>query len=186
MISTESGALPYDPLKHDSQYNHLYFCRLMELRPFISAQITERSGIPSAIKDIVVGTQAYSIGVLFVDFPSRPSILSEVSGQKPDPDWKKRYHLYLEDHSARIQVSLSLNQMIPVSSGLVIGLKGSLNSDSVFEPTEYFLPGVPRIQAKCQDRPESIAIINDIPSCPQKINLLKMTLLSPAILNSVS
>lgn len=187
MLSSNGLGLPFDPLKHDMQYNHLYFCRLVELAPFISAQICNRHGCKvTAIKDISNETgSVYIIGVLLVEYPSRPNILTDLSGMKQDSNWKNQYTLYLEDQSACIEVKGSLSKMIPCSTGIVIGLRGTLSPESTFVPDECILPGVSKIHTMRTDSSGSIAIISNIPSCQHKLDLLKMALLSPKIIQSV-
>jgi hypothetical protein len=180
-------SLPFDPSSHDRQYNHMYFCRLIELAPFVNAEISKRSSSPISIKDLKkTSTDVYIVGVLFIDFPSRPTILTEVSCQKIDHSWREKYSIYIEDQSARISVSNNLLDILPACTGIVIGLKGRMNDTGSFESADFVLPGAPKLKQQQVKESRSIGIIEKIPSCPQKRDFLKTMLVDDKLISSVN
>ena len=181
---------PYDSGNHGKQFNHMYFCRLKELQPFLKEKIQSKSSIPiqtvSSCGTVHEGAEVAVTGVIFIDFPNRPNIIDEVTGRSTSNSWKQTFSIYLEDESGKILLDYKDSHSIPITTGLVVGILGRLKSDSVLEVFELILPGLPRLQNNLSSRNnEVVAVICGLPSDLRRLEILKSLLTSPGLTSEV-
>lgn len=183
LLDFDGISIAYEPSKHDRQFNHLYYCRLLELYPFIKKEINQKYGLnPVSAKQASTytsGTQFAIIGVVHVDFPSRPNILTEITNQKLIPNWKESFTIYLEDETAKLKVDNCLHNSLPIVTGLVIGLLGRLDASGTLIPDDALFPGVcPLRQSMRNLEAGRIICISDLPRSRIQFDFLKAAMSS--------
>lgn len=186
----ENVSLCYDPLMHDRQFNHVYYCRLLELRPYIKKEIESKYGIESISTKLVSIHEARCkfaiIGVILVDSPSRPNILTDLINQKVDANWKENSTIFLEDETGKLKVNASLRDKIPIVTGLVLGIFGHSNEDGTVNPEDVIFPGTcPPRRIERGLEVKHIICICDLPRSHKHLDLLKAAISSELIRRTV-
>ncbi len=186
----ENVSLGYDPLMHDRQFNHVYYCRLLELRPFIKKEIDAKYGVETITAKLVSTREARCkiavIGVILVDSPSKPNILTDLSNQKIDSNWKENVTIFLEDETGKLKINASLIDQIPVVTGLVVGIFGHSNEDGSVDPEDVIFPGTyPPRPIERGFEGKHIICICDLPRSRKHMDLLKAVISSELIRNTV-
>ncbi|KAG0349292.1 hypothetical protein BG004_008030 [Podila humilis] len=137
------------------QYAHLYFMRLMLMRPIVLQQAHDKWGSldPKAIHidkvlDVQPGDISYLVGTVYLDMKLKPNILNDITKDHwiaAQPD-KPKYtddddSVYLEDESGRVKlVGPKISSDLFVT-GVVMGVLGSEDSNGDFKVVDVCYAG---------------------------------------------
>ncbi|KAF9368649.1 hypothetical protein CPB97_004403 [Podila verticillata] len=129
------------------QYAHLYFMRLMLMRPLVLQQAMEKWGSlePRAkhvdkVLDVQQGEISYLVGTVYMDMKLKPNILNDITKDHwiaAQPDRPKYTDdddsVYLEDESGRVKLVGSKISSDFFVTGVVMGALGSEDANGDFK-----------------------------------------------------
>lgn len=169
-----------DTVDFTKQYSNLYHARLSILRPLILQKVDQASankgilpchGLVARIADLELQRASLIVGTVFIDDPSKPSILAEFT----DAVQSKRQDVqaYLEDESGRIKLKSDLPGDY-LLNGTVVAIFGmeSDNSFLVQKITHLGFPPQPsRLSSLQLDSSISLLFLSDVDVLDHRWNL---------------
>ncbi|KAF9355976.1 hypothetical protein BGX26_005869 [Mortierella sp. AD094] len=129
------------------QYAHLYFMRLMLMRPKVLKQAELKWGslnpVPKQVEkvlDVQQGEISYIVGTVYMDMKLKPNILNDITKDHwiaAQPDRPKYIDdddsVYLEDESGRVKLTGSKITSDVFVTGVVMGVLGSEDVNGDFK-----------------------------------------------------
>ncbi|KAF9201988.1 hypothetical protein BGZ49_007825 [Haplosporangium sp. Z 27] len=178
------------------QYAHLYFMRLMLMRPLVFKQASQKWGsLDSAPKhvekvlDVQQGEISYIIGTVYMDMKLKPNILNDITKDHwiaAQPDRPKYTDdddsIYLEDESGRVKlVGPKITSDIFVT-GVVMGVLGSEDTNGDFKVVDVcYTVNPPQEQINLMETDEGdkfIALVSGLGIGSSDFNPLDLDLLA--------
>ncbi|KAF8938012.1 hypothetical protein BGZ58_001753 [Dissophora ornata] len=178
------------------QYAHLYFMRLMLMRPQVLKQAQLKWGsLDSAPKhvekvlDVQQGEISYLVGTVYMDMKLKPNILNDITKDHwiaAQPDRPKYTDdddsVYLEDESGRVKLTGSKIVSDFFVTGLVMGVLGSEDLDGDFKVVDicYTIPP-PQEQPNLMETDEAdkyVALVSGLEIGSNRFNPLELDLLA--------
>lgn len=115
MLASQDGGpqtfTSLDTVDFTKQYSNLYHARLSILRPLVLQRVGQEAanmgtlschGLVARIADLELQKQSLIVGTVFIDDPSKPSILAEFTDTVQSR--RSGVQAYLEDESGRIRL----------------------------------------------------------------------------------
>lgn len=135
-------------MNFDVQYSHLYFARLLELRPALINKLKALKLTPLKVIDVKKDTRVAVTGTIYKEMKFKPNVLQRMNAEAAmGPNKFKSYvaeddYLYLEDDSARAKLEFHENSVFKCNelsvndkraspgnliTGMVVGVVGFTN-----------------------------------------------------------
>ncbi|KAF9119640.1 hypothetical protein BGW39_000157 [Mortierella sp. 14UC] len=181
---------------YKQQYAHLYFMRLMLMRPLVLAQARHKwaSLDPKAkhvekILDVQQGEISYLVGTIYMEMKLKPNILDDITKDHwiaAQPDRPKYTDdtdsVYLEDESGRVKLTgVKITNDLFVT-GVVMGVLGSEDAGGDFKVVDICYAGQgPQEQHTLMETDESdkyIALVSGLGIGGNDFKPLELDLLS--------
>ncbi|KAG0233886.1 DNA polymerase alpha/epsilon subunit B-domain-containing protein [Mortierella sp. GBAus27b] len=132
---------------YQQQYSHLYFMRLVLMRPMVARRaelqwgsLDSRPRHVEKVLEVRPGEVAYLVGTVYMDMKLKPNILSDlgkdywIAAQPERPKYTDDDDsIYLEDESGRVRLSGPRITGELFVTGVVIGVLGSEDEDGNFK-----------------------------------------------------
>ncbi|KAF9408365.1 hypothetical protein BGZ94_002340 [Podila epigama] len=138
------------------QYAHLYFMRLMLMRPVVLQQAKEKwDSLDSKAKhvdkvlDVQQGEISYLVGTVYIEMKLKPNILNDITKDHwiaAQPDRPKYTDdddaIYLEDESGRVKLVGPRVSSDFFVTGVIMGVLGSEDSNGDFKVVDVCYAGL--------------------------------------------
>eukprot|EP00696_Hemimastix_kukwesjijk_P018142 gnl/Hemi2/6960_TR2376_c0_g1_i1.p1 gnl/Hemi2/6960_TR2376_c0_g1~~gnl/Hemi2/6960_TR2376_c0_g1_i1.p1 ORF type:complete len:468 (-),score=140.93 gnl/Hemi2/6960_TR2376_c0_g1_i1:203-1606(-) len=154
-----------DKKNYEQQFSHIYFIRLVQLRPFVVEEAKARwPGLPvlERIVELKDGQECVVVGTLYKDMRLKPCILEEFSMERYMEPAKTKVHyrdasdfVVMEDESTRIRLTGLPGNFDPAKlvTGIVCGARGRTAGNGEFVVEELCFAGLPPHPKGAQARP---------------------------------
>ena len=117
----------------NTQYCHLYFIRLMAMKPYMTSNLLTLGYNPMSILKLPKDSLCCVIGILYKEMKLKPSILQKIGGSLDNNNYAQLSSftsdddlLYIEDENGKVKLDLSEfpQGLKNLCSGLVVGISG--------------------------------------------------------------
>ena len=144
-----------------AQYASIYYQRIEKLRPSIQNKAFEVWGKDYFFVDHILDIQPFQkaiiVGTIYKEMHKKPCILNNLMGvlgswEFIDYVTEGQDYWVIEDSSGRVKIVNSENfKSESFVTGIVVALRGFVNSVGQFEVFDYVLPGIPNLEYKIPD-----------------------------------
>lgn len=117
----------------NTQYCHLYFVRLMSMKPYMTSNLLTLGYHPMSILKLPKDSPCCVIGILYKEMKLKPSVLQKIGGSLDNNNYAQLSSftsdddlLYIEDENGKVKLDLSEfpQGLKNLCSGLVVGISG--------------------------------------------------------------